>query len=279
MTKRGINALKAAAKDQILAAGRASRKAGLERKFDRMIPKETERRTASTAFDFATLDEVRELKIHRAAADLLKIDSPFFRSHQVRAAAHTVIDGRGLHQLLVLRLLRPQWRSAGQPGRARGDRALRHLRLCEPRRVGRAPAAPRTRDGDRPLPRRRGRGGDGLRSRHQRDHHRPPPVEERPRPHRRLHPQLDRGGCAPVGCDAAHLPPQRPRSPRGAARQEPPLVRPRADRRGGSLLDGRRRAAARPSRAPQEPLRRVAPRRRGACAGRCRGHRARPCRA
>jgi len=94
MTKRGINALKSAAKDQLLAAGRASRKAGLERKFDRMIPKEAERRTASTAFDFATLEEVRELKIHRAAADLLKIESPFFRSHEVRAAAHTVIDGR-----------------------------------------------------------------------------------------------------------------------------------------------------------------------------------------
>ncbi len=94
MTKRGINTLKAAAKDQLLAAGRASRKAGLERKFDRMIPKEAERRTASTAFDFGTLDEVRELKIQRAAADLLKIDSPFFRSHDVRAAAHTIIDGR-----------------------------------------------------------------------------------------------------------------------------------------------------------------------------------------
>lgn len=95
MTKRsGINALKAAAKDQLLAAGRASRKAGLERKFDRMIPKEAERRTASSAFDFNTLDEVRELKIHRAAADMLKIDSPFFRSHEVRAGAHTVIDGR-----------------------------------------------------------------------------------------------------------------------------------------------------------------------------------------
>ncbi|WMS43414.1 aminotransferase class I/II-fold pyridoxal phosphate-dependent enzyme [Acuticoccus sp. MNP-M23] len=95
MTKRGgIGGLKAAAKDQLLAAGRASRKAGLERKFDRMVPKETERRTASTAFDFGTLDEVRQLKIQRAAADILKIESPFFRSHEVRAAAHTQIDGR-----------------------------------------------------------------------------------------------------------------------------------------------------------------------------------------
>ncbi|MEM6762998.1 MAG: aminotransferase class I/II-fold pyridoxal phosphate-dependent enzyme, partial [Pseudomonadota bacterium] len=93
MTKRGISALKAAAKDQLLAAGRASRKAGLERKFDRLVPREAERRTDSSAFDFGTLDEVRQLKIHRAAADLLKIESPFFRSHEVRAAAHTTIGG------------------------------------------------------------------------------------------------------------------------------------------------------------------------------------------
>ena len=94
MTKRGIGALGAAAKDQLLAAGRASRKAGLERKFDRMVPKEAERRTASTAFDFSTLEEVRQLKIHRAAADILKIESPFFRSHDVRAGARTVIGGK-----------------------------------------------------------------------------------------------------------------------------------------------------------------------------------------
>ncbi|MEO1102939.1 MAG: aminotransferase class I/II-fold pyridoxal phosphate-dependent enzyme [Pseudomonadota bacterium] len=78
----------------VTVAGRASRKAGLERKFDRMVPREKERRTATTAFDFGTLPEVRQLKIHRAAADLLKIESPFFRSHEVRAAAHTVIEGR-----------------------------------------------------------------------------------------------------------------------------------------------------------------------------------------
>ncbi|MEM0907687.1 MAG: aminotransferase class I/II-fold pyridoxal phosphate-dependent enzyme [Pseudomonadota bacterium] len=94
MTKRGIGSLKSAAKDQILAVGRASRKASLERKFDRMVPKEGDRRTASSAFDFGTLDEFRQLKIHRAAADMLRIESPFFRSHDVRAAAHTQIGGR-----------------------------------------------------------------------------------------------------------------------------------------------------------------------------------------
>ncbi|WP_108663612.1 aminotransferase class I/II-fold pyridoxal phosphate-dependent enzyme [Acuticoccus kandeliae] len=94
MKKRGIGALKDVAKDQLLAAARASRKAGLERRFDRIVPQEAERRTHTTAFDFSTLDEVRELKIQRVAADLLKIENPFFRPHETRAAAHTIIGGR-----------------------------------------------------------------------------------------------------------------------------------------------------------------------------------------
>ncbi|XWN33378.1 MAG: aminotransferase class I/II-fold pyridoxal phosphate-dependent enzyme [Devosia sp.] len=94
MSKRGIGALKSVAKDQLLAAARASRKAGLERKIDRLVPQKSERRTASSAFDFASLEGMRELRIHRAAADLLKIESPFFRVHETRASAHTRIDGR-----------------------------------------------------------------------------------------------------------------------------------------------------------------------------------------
>ena len=94
MKKRGVGGLKDAAKDQLLAAARASRKAGLERKFQRIVPREHEARTSATAFDFSTLDEVRQLKIHRAAADSLGIDSPFFRSHDVQAAAHTRIGNR-----------------------------------------------------------------------------------------------------------------------------------------------------------------------------------------
>ncbi|MBJ3776208.1 aminotransferase class I/II-fold pyridoxal phosphate-dependent enzyme [Acuticoccus mangrovi] len=94
MKKRGIGALTDVAKDQLLAAARASRKAGLERRFERLVPQEKEGRTATSAFDFSTLGDVRELKIQRAAAELLKIENPFFRSHEVRAAAHTIIDGR-----------------------------------------------------------------------------------------------------------------------------------------------------------------------------------------
>lgn len=94
MRKRSIGGLKEAAKDQLLAAARASRKAGLERRFERLVPTESEGRTAASAFDFSTLEEVRQLKIQRAVADILKIESPFFRPHEVRASAHTVIGGR-----------------------------------------------------------------------------------------------------------------------------------------------------------------------------------------
>lgn len=96
MKKRSLGGLKDAAKDQLLAAARASRKVALERTFDRIVPEEKERRTAASAFDFGTLPEIRQLKLQRAAAEILKIESPFFRSHDVRAAAHTVVGGRTL---------------------------------------------------------------------------------------------------------------------------------------------------------------------------------------
>jgi 8-amino-7-oxononanoate synthase len=96
MKNRVLGGLRDAAKEQLLAAARASRKMQLERTFDRIVPEEAERRTAASAFDFATLPEVRQLRIHRAVADVLKIESPFFRSHEVRAAARTVVGGRTL---------------------------------------------------------------------------------------------------------------------------------------------------------------------------------------
>jgi len=94
MKRRGIGGLRDAAKDQLLAAARASRAAVLERRFDRIVPHEREGRTAAGAFDFGSLDQMRQLKIQRAAAEILGIESPFFRSHEVRAADETVIGGR-----------------------------------------------------------------------------------------------------------------------------------------------------------------------------------------
>ena len=93
MKKRSLTALSNAAKDHLLAAGRASRKASLAKKLDQLAPAQSGQRPTS-AFDFSTLEMARELRIQRAAADVLKIESPFFRSHEVRASNHTTIGGR-----------------------------------------------------------------------------------------------------------------------------------------------------------------------------------------
>ena len=57
------------------------------------------RRGASSAAarrvaDFASLPEYQALRVQRATADLLKIEVPFFRLHESRAADTTVVDGR-----------------------------------------------------------------------------------------------------------------------------------------------------------------------------------------
>ncbi len=44
--------------------------------------------------DFTTLPGFQELRVQRSAADALKIDNPFFRTHAKKAGATTVIDGR-----------------------------------------------------------------------------------------------------------------------------------------------------------------------------------------
>jgi 8-amino-7-oxononanoate synthase len=46
------------------------------------------------AADFAALPEYQALRVQRATADMLKIEVPFFRLHEGRAADTTVVDGR-----------------------------------------------------------------------------------------------------------------------------------------------------------------------------------------
>lgn len=46
------------------------------------------------AFDFSELPQLRQLRMHRAAADLIGLDNPFFRPHAGVAGATTVIDGK-----------------------------------------------------------------------------------------------------------------------------------------------------------------------------------------
>jgi 8-amino-7-oxononanoate synthase len=91
MQRKVLAGLTGAARDKLLASARAMRK------LDKVRHGEREPRGAGRgpgSFDFATLSGYRQLMIHRAAADMLNIDSPFFRSHEVRASAHTVIGGK-----------------------------------------------------------------------------------------------------------------------------------------------------------------------------------------
>lgn len=53
-------------------------------------------KAAPVAFDFSRLPDYRHLKMHRAAADMLGIDNPFFRSHDGLAAGTTSVQGREL---------------------------------------------------------------------------------------------------------------------------------------------------------------------------------------
>jgi hypothetical protein len=48
----------------------------------------------SNATDFSTLPGYAELRMQRAVADMVGIDSPFFRVHDARAGASTLIDGQ-----------------------------------------------------------------------------------------------------------------------------------------------------------------------------------------
>lgn len=53
-------------------------------------------RPSPEAFDFSRLPDYKQLRMHRAAADMLGIDNPFFRSHDGLAAGTTKVDGREL---------------------------------------------------------------------------------------------------------------------------------------------------------------------------------------
>ncbi|HUG63194.1 MAG TPA: aminotransferase class I/II-fold pyridoxal phosphate-dependent enzyme, partial [Methylomirabilota bacterium] len=89
--KRGYGGVSGAAKDALIAG---LREASRNRKV-RPDPAPAEpRRRAVVAFDFSTLDDYRQLRLHRAAADMMGIDSPFFRPHDGLAAGRTRIDQR-----------------------------------------------------------------------------------------------------------------------------------------------------------------------------------------
>jgi 8-amino-7-oxononanoate synthase len=79
--------------------GKATRRAMLDmayrvvsRATPDLKPARTELRSART--DFATLPRYRELRRHRAVADVVDVESPFFKLHEGRSGATCIIGGR-----------------------------------------------------------------------------------------------------------------------------------------------------------------------------------------
>ncbi|PTW60958.1 8-amino-7-oxononanoate synthase [Breoghania corrubedonensis] len=87
--RRGIGGLSGGDRDKLMQSLRAGRKSAQDTRT--AAPKRPE---AAPAFDFATLPEVKQLKMQRAAADMIGVANPFFRAHDATAGACTEIDGR-----------------------------------------------------------------------------------------------------------------------------------------------------------------------------------------
>ncbi|MCW2307312.1 aminotransferase class I/II-fold pyridoxal phosphate-dependent enzyme [Rhodobium gokarnense] len=92
MTKqRGIGGLTGGAKDQLLADIRSAKKTRKER---RPAPARQSAKAGKKAFDFSELDDVKQYRMQRAAAELIGIDNPFFRPHEALARDTTLIGNQ-----------------------------------------------------------------------------------------------------------------------------------------------------------------------------------------
>jgi len=90
--KRGYGGVSGAAKDALIAGLREASRNRRQRP-DLPAPALGKERVAK-AYDFSQLEDYRQLRLHRAAADMLGIENPFFRSHDGLAAGTTSIAGR-----------------------------------------------------------------------------------------------------------------------------------------------------------------------------------------
>jgi 8-amino-7-oxononanoate synthase len=90
--KRGYGGVSGAARDALLAGLReASRNRKTRPDPAPAVPAEPRARTVA-AFDFSGLDDYKQLRLHRAAADMMGIENPFFRPHDGLASGHSRID-------------------------------------------------------------------------------------------------------------------------------------------------------------------------------------------
>ncbi|WP_237155124.1 aminotransferase class I/II-fold pyridoxal phosphate-dependent enzyme [Oryzibacter oryziterrae] len=91
--KRGYGGVSGAAKDALIAGLREASKNRKARP-DAPPPVAATRAKAVTSFDFSQLEEYKQLRMQRAAAQMMGIDNPFFRAHDGLAGATTSIDGQ-----------------------------------------------------------------------------------------------------------------------------------------------------------------------------------------
>jgi 8-amino-7-oxononanoate synthase len=91
--KRGYGGVSGAAKDALISGLRQANK---NRRAVRTDIPATQGQRLVKAYDFSGLGEYRQLRMLRAAADMMGIESPFFRPHDGLAAGTTRIDGKSL---------------------------------------------------------------------------------------------------------------------------------------------------------------------------------------
>jgi 8-amino-7-oxononanoate synthase len=90
--KRGYGGVSGAAKDALIAGLREASRNRKQRPDAPVHPVVKER--VAKSFDFSKLDDYKQLRLHRAAADMMGIENPFFRPHDGIAAGTTSIGGR-----------------------------------------------------------------------------------------------------------------------------------------------------------------------------------------
>ncbi len=88
--ERNLGGLSKADREKLMQSMRAGRKSG------RGHRAEPVRKSAPKvqAFDFASLPEIKQMRMQMAAADMIGIANPFFRPHDALASATTSINGR-----------------------------------------------------------------------------------------------------------------------------------------------------------------------------------------
>lgn len=90
--KRNLGGLSGTDREKLMQSLRAGRKTGRAQRAEAPVTKKASAK--ARAFDFGNLPEVKQMRMQMAAADMMGIANPFFRSHDALAGATTSIDGR-----------------------------------------------------------------------------------------------------------------------------------------------------------------------------------------